>query len=240
MINDQNIQCLGNNIKIFVSKNHTFSTDSLLLANFASPKTSDIVLEIGAGCGIISFIFCRDNKSNHITALEIQKSAADMMKHSVKMNSLENKISVINGDINDASLPIRHNQYDMIVCNPPYKKQGTGKINKNSELTSARHEISCSIDDITAFAFKALKNKGTLCLCNRTERLTDVIISMRKNKIEPKILQFVHYKQDKPPKLFLIKGKKLSSSGLNCLSPLIVYKENGDFSNQMSEIYRYI
>lgn len=238
LLEGEKLEPLGNGYKIIVSKQHTFWNDTILLANFSSPKNSDMAVDLGAGCGGISLIWCRNNTTKSIYAVEIQETACDMLNRSVKLNNLENKISVINTDLCNLKGVLPFGTFDIVVCNPPYKAIGTGIVNNSNQQKIARHETFCTIDDITQTASKLLRFSGRFCLCLRPERLFEVLDSMHKANIEPKRLQFVQQRKSKAPKLFLVEGKRgAKSGGLIVMPTLFIEDNNGNYSQEMIDIY---
>lgn len=236
---DEKLEPLGNGVNVIVSKEHMFWTDTIILANFADPKKNDVTADLGAGCGTIPLIWCRDNKTSHITAIEIQKNACDMMSRSVKLNNLENKIDVINANICNLDGLVKKASFDLVVCNPPYKPIGTGIVNPISSLKIARHEQECTLKDITSAAASMLNFGGRFCLCLRPERICDVFEAMRASSIEPKRLRFVQQRKSKAPKLFLVEGKRGARPGLITMPTLFIEDENGGCSEEMKKIYGF-
>lgn len=235
---NEHFEPLGNGIKVLVNREHHFSTDTILLANFARPKKSDSAVELGSGCGTIPLLWSRDSLAKKIYAVEIQNEACNLLNKSISENNLCDKIEVICSDLCDLKGKISFGSHDLVVCNPPYKLSGSGITNQNDQKLLARHESACTIDDITLAASKLLQFGGRFCLCQRPERLTDVLQSMRKNRLEPKTLRFVQQRKDKAPKLFLVEGRKDGNKGfMNVMPTLFIEDENGDFSKEMKEIY---
>ena len=235
----EHFEPLGGGIKVIVSKENRFSTDTILLASFSSPKKNEKVMEFGAGCGAISLIWCRNNPSVHITSVEIQQEAADMMLRSVVSNGLGQRITVINSDLRKLDGLVEYGSYDMVAMNPPYKIDGGGIVNPNRNKQIARHETECTIDDITAAAARALRFGGRFCICQRPERLCDVFMSMRKAGIEPKKLRMVQQRPGKAPKLFLAEGRRGGNpGGLICEPTLFIEGESDSgLSAEMIDIY---
>ena len=122
-------------------------------------------------------------------------------------------------------------QLDLVICNPPYKATNAGIESSITAQKIARHEIMCNIDDVCRSASKLLKFGGRLCMCNRPERLADVITAMKSNNIEPKRIRFVANNPEQSPWLFLIEGKKGSKPFLKIDPPLYMK------SNELKEIY---
>ena len=74
-------------------------------------------------------------------------------------------------------------------------------------------------------------------MINRPDRLVDILYLMRKYRIEPKEIRFVHPKAKEKPNLVLVKGIKNSGEFLKILEPLIVYEDNGKYTDEILKIY---
>lgn len=240
LLDGEKLEPLGNGIEVIVSKRHIFWTDTVLLANFAKPKRSDIACDLGCGCGTIPLIWCRDSVTapKSILGIEIQQEAYDMAIRSVEHNHLGDKINIINADLRNLNGIAPLGVFNLVVCNPPYKAEGTGIVNPDDSLKTARHESECTIDDITACASRLLQFGGRFCICQRPERLPDIMEAMRKYNIEPKRLRFVQLNTQKAPKLLLIEGRRSGNKGsLKVESTLLLEDDNGKCSKEMLEIY---
>ncbi len=128
-------------------------------------------------------------------------------------------------------------EYDAVVCNPPYKEVGTGLTNENDVKLISRHEIKGTLEDFIKSASKSLKDKGSLYMVNKPERIIDIFEICRKYKLEPKELQIVYSKINSNPTLILIKATKNARKYLKIKKPLYIYNEDGSYTNQILEIY---
>lgn len=225
------IETLGSGIKLICSPIHGFGTDAILLANFANPKPSDKCIDLGTGCGIIPFIWYRDGVKD-ITGVDIQEAAIDQLNRSNELNS--SNINAILGDLKSLDLP--KGSFNVVTMNPPYKPAGTGILSEATPEQIARHEVACTVKDVCEAAEKLLNFGGKFLMCNRPERLSDVMCEMRAHNIEPKTLRFVQKQPDTAPWLFLIEGKKGSKPFLQVLPPLIIQDENGNDSEELVRI----
>lgn len=235
---DIHLEPLGGGLEIYVSQSYCFSTDTILLADFSKPKGSKKCAELGTGCGTIPILWCKDNKSLEIDAVEIQSDACTLAQKSVEHNCLEKNIRILNADLKELRGKLRFGYYDTVACNPPYKLSGSGVKNPQNSKLIARHETECTLDDICESASKLLQFGGKFCICQRPERLADVMESMRKFDIEPKVLRLVQQRMSKPPKLFLLEGRKGGNRGfLNVMPTLFIENKNGGFSEEMMNIY---
>lgn len=226
-------------LKIIQNKDgFCFGLDSVLLSDFAKEiKPNSRVLDLGTGTGIISILLCGKTKLKEIIGVEIQKEVYEMAKRSVELNQLENKLKIINEDIKNLSKIFPANSFDAIVTNPPYKKENTGLKNESITIKISKHEIMCNIDDIAKISAKLLNSNCSLYMVHRPDRLVDIIEVLRKNKLEPKKIRFVYPKIEKKPNLVLIKATKGGKPFLKVEEPLIVYKQNGEYTDEILKIY---
>lgn len=239
LLTGERLEKLNNEIGVIISKEHNFGTDTILLADFSMPQKHELALEIGTGCCAIPLYWSCFEGAKHTVAVEIQKSAADMASRSVELNGLKSKIEVINKDIKEFLDCTCKNTYDLVVCNPPYKARGCGIVNENDQKKLARHEYTCTIDDVTEAASKLLRFGGRLCVCQRMERLCDVLVSMRKKKIEPKKIKFVQQRKNSTPKFFMVEGKNGAKPGMTATPTLLIEDENGNDSEEIKRIYKF-
>ena len=218
-----------NNLKI-IQKNDgfCFGIDSVLLSDFARKiKNNSKVLDLGTGTRIFGILLCAKTNLKQITGIEIQKDIADMATRSIQLNNLQGKFDILNCNIKDIDKLLKIDSYDAIVTNPPYKKPNSGKINENKTKLISRHEIEANLDDFIKISFKMLKDKGTLYMVHRAERLVDILSTMRKYKMEPKRIRFVYSNKNSESKLVLIEAIKNAKPFLKIEEPLYIYSKNG-------------
>jgi len=215
-----------------------FGIDAVLLSDFAKEiRNKAKVLDLGTGTGILSILLSGKTNLEKIYGIEIQEEVADMAKRSVKLNNLENKIEIINTNIKELNKKFEKNYFDNIVTNPPYKKVETGRINENEKKLISRHEITASLEDFIKTSFDLLKDKGSFFMVHRPERLAEIIYTLKKYKLEPKKIRFVYSNYNQEPKLVLIKAVKNAKEFLTVEKPLIIYKENGEYTDEILKIY---
>lgn len=234
--NDLSYEKLSDKIYVCISTEHRFGTDAFLLCHFAKSRHKDIAADFCSGNGIAALLLERDYSPKKIYALEIQKKAYDQLCLSTDKSGLKDKIIPIKGDLKDFRAD---EELDLIICNPPYKANGAGIKNDDMSSSIARHEMLCTIDDVCASASRNLKFGGRLCVCNRPERLCDIMVAMRKNNLEPKRLRFVSKNKNTAPWLVLVEGKKGSKPFMKIEPQFYIQSEDGKgFSDELKALYR--
>jgi len=216
-----------------------FGMDAVLLSGFAKVKRGEQVLDLGTGTGIIPILLEAKTEGAHFTGLEIQPESADMAARSVQLNHLEEKVSIVTGDIKDASKIFGASSFDIVTTNPPYMIGEHGLKNEADAKTIARHEVLCTLDDILAQSAKLLKNGGHFYMVHRPFRLAEIFSKMVAYGIEPKRMQLVYPYVNKEPNMVLIEGLRGGRSRLTVEKPLIVYKSEGEYTKDIYDIYGY-
>lgn len=218
----------------------SFSLDSILLASFVTLKYSDSkICDLGTGNAPIP-LYLSLNTNASIFGIEIQKKSYDLAQKSVKINNKENQITIINDDIKNIKNIFGEKSFDVVTSNPPFFKyiEGSSNINKNDELTIARHEVLITLDEICEAASYLLKHGGTFAIVHRPDRLIDIIESLKKHGFEPKRLRMVHPKKEKEANHILIEARKGGQKGgLKILPPLIIHTNENKYTDEVLRIY---
>ena len=227
------------NLKVIQNKNgFCFGMDAVLLSDFAKNiKRNATVLDLGTGTGIIPILLCGKTELKKVVGVEIQEEVAKMAKKSILLNNLENRFEILNCNIKELNKIYENQTFDVIVTNPPYKKQDSGIINENEKKLISRHEITANLEDFIKISKDLLKDKGELYMVHRPERLVDILELMRKYKIEPKELRMVCPNKNKEPNLVLIKGVKNAKPFLKVEKNLYVYDTENNYTKEILEIY---
>lgn len=228
---------LSKNLKILVSASHRFNTDTLLLADFSMPRPGERCADLGSGCGTIPLLWCHRSSPGAVLAVELQPEAVDLMARSLRENSLEDKITLRQGDIRDYKAVLPHQGLGLIACNPPYYPAGAGLRGDNPQRTAARHGESLTLGDLAQAARYGLKYSGRLCLCLPVFRLAEAVGVFSGKGLEPKRLRLVQERPGKAPYLFLMECRLGGKPGLTAEPTLLLQGEDGAFSPEMTEIY---
>lgn len=214
-----------------------FGVDAVLLSDFTKVKKGEAVLDMGTGTGIIPILLQAKKNGEHFTGLEIQEECAEMALRSVKYNHVEDKVSIVKGDIKRAAEIFGAASFHVVTCNPPYMIGQHGLQNPDMPKAIARHEVLCTLEDVAKSASLLLKEKGRFYMVHRPFRLAEIMTTLVKYKLEPKRIQFVHPFIDREPNMVLIEALKSGNSRVTVEKPLIVYKEPGVYTDDIKRIY---
>lgn len=228
----------GDNVIFQDDEAFLFSLDSVILANFVSIRLTDKnIVDLCSGNAPIPMLLSFRTKAN-ILGVELQKDIYDLGYESIISNKMDKQISFVNYDIKNLVDEKYEAKYDVVTCNPPYFKYKEGSlINQNKNKMIARHEVCTNLEEVIKISSYILQTNGTMALVHRPERLMEILFLMRKYNIEPKKMRFVYPKEDRDANMVLIEGSKNGKIGLRMLAPLIIYNNNGDYTEEVRKMF---
>ena len=211
-----------NNLKIVQDKRYyRFTSDSILLSKFASAKKGEKVADFCAGSGIVGIHYYGLNmpKVKSVTLFELQDELCNLAKKSIEINNLEDKFDLIQGKLQEADKSL-NSSFSLVLCNPPYKKKDSGETNLSRHIAICRHECEITQEEIIKTAFRLLMPGGRFCICQRIERLTDLICDLRRYNLEPSRMAMVRTVNG-APYLVMIEATKNKKPQLKILKEII-------------------
>ena len=241
MINERIDDLMRDGLKLIQNTDiFCFGMDAVLLSTYARAGKKDRVLDMGTGNGIIPVLMQSKNPGSTYSALEIQEGSTQLARRNVELNHLEDRISVVKGDIKEASTIFGEASFNVVTSNPPYMNENHGIVNPDSAKAIARHEILCTLEDVVSQAAKLLVDRGRFYMVHRPFRLTEIMQVLTKYKLEPKRMQLVYPYIDREPNMVLIEALKGGNSRITVERPLIVYEKPGVYTKDILEMYDMI
>lgn len=212
-------------------------TDSFLLSSLPHLKAGLRVCDLGCGTGLISLLLLQRQPELSVTGIDIQPAAIQLGQKAIQENLLNDRLHFTCADLRNVRDLFSTGSFDLVVCNPPYYTEQSGKVSACDALRMARSESACSLDDICRSAAYLLRWGGSFCLVHKPERLTDLLCALRNAAIEPKRMRFVCDRSNAAPSLVLVEGRRGGKPGLTVETPLILHKSSGLPTPEVDAIY---
>lgn len=226
---------LTHDLKIIQSSEvFSFSLDAVLLARFAGVPPRGRVLDLCTGNGVIPMLLTTRTDAT-IDGVEIQPRLVDMARRSILLNGLTDKIYIVEHDLREWRP--EGELYDAITVNPPYLPLQSGDYKENHHQAMARHEIGCKLEDVIAACARSVRIGGRVSMVHRPSRLVDIIELMRRYRLEPKRIRFVHPRKEAEANMILIEGTRDGRPEVRLLPPLIVYEEDGEYTPELLAVF---
>ncbi|MDD3831341.1 MAG: methyltransferase [Clostridia bacterium] len=224
-------------LRIIQQKNgYRFTTDAVLLANSVQGAKGKTVVELGSGSAVISILVAHKQQPRLIHAVELQPDLAQMSARSVELCKLQDIISIINANIQGIHNTIGNN-IDIVICNPPYRAIGSGLMQENDSLAICRHEVAITLEQVIDNASKLLHDKGVFYLVHQTQRLAEIIMLCSKYNMAVKQLTPIIAREGEESKTILIRAVKGGREGLVMNSPIVVFDQQGNYTQTINRLY---
>ncbi|APG28847.1 hypothetical protein A7E78_14010 [Syntrophotalea acetylenivorans] len=202
---------------------YRFSLDPVLLCAFARVATDETVVDLGSGSGIIPLLLARRSETRNIVGVERQSAMVARSRRSVKLNGLENRITIREGDLRQVRNLLDAESAQVVVANPPFRKADSGRLSPQSERAQARHEMAGDLADFVAAAAYLLGTGGRCYLVYLAERLAELLALLRQAGLEPKRLRCIHSRIGEAARMVLVESRRGGRGGMTIEAPLYVY-----------------
>jgi tRNA1Val (adenine37-N6)-methyltransferase len=206
---------------------YRFSIEAILLARFAPASTRDRVLELGAGCGVVSIMMATLYRPREVVAIEIQPPLAEMISRSAAINGLK-CVNAVNADLRQKKITgVEPASFDLVVANPPYRAAASGRENPDHGRRVARGEGDTLLADFVAAARRYARTAGRVAFIFAARRSAELISAMRSKQLEPKRIRFVHSQIVTPASVMLVEARVGGGIEVAIEPPLILYERPG-------------
>ncbi len=227
----EDLQC--KNLKIIQNKElYTFTSDSVILANFIKSKKENVAVEIGCGSGVISILLTAKTDIKKIFAFEIQKPMADLASKNVCLNRLEEKIEIVGDDILNFSKYVK--EADVVFSNPPYFKVTNFQQNEVKKI--AKEEVCLNCEKLIYVAEKILKNGGAFYCCYLASRAAELIQTCQNHNLAVKEMFFTENGKGEV-KLVVIKCVKGGKNEVKVFPNLVTNEQDGTYLEKLHTKY---
>ena len=234
------IPLLNKNLKIIQRSDYfNFSIDSLLISEFVNiQKNTKKILDLGTGNAAIP-LFLSKKTSAKIYGIEIQEISYKLALRNININDLNEQIYIIYDNMKNYLNYFNMGSFDIVISNPPFFRinENTNFLNNLKQLSIARHEIEINLEELIKIASELVKDRGYFYLVHRADRLSEILNNLIKYRFEAKKIKFCYTTKYKNAKIVLIEAIKNGKSGLTILPPLIINKENGEYTDEVLKMF---
>jgi tRNA1(Val) A37 N6-methylase TrmN6 len=214
-----------------------FSVDAVLLAHFAVVRSFDRVMDLCTGTAIIPLLLSTRAKGLRQWGIELNGEVAERATRSVALNGLSESITISQGDVRQIRDGYPHGSFDLVTANPPYLPLAQGEMSTSDLRRMARHELTANLRDVVAAAQWLLPTGGRFAMVHRPNRLTDILVTLREHRLEPKRLRLVHPAEGKEACMVLVESTKDAKPELKLGAPLYIHQQDGNYSEQLRTLY---
>ena len=217
---------------------YRFALEAFLLADFVPAPAPAPCIDLGTGCGVVALFLARRFPHLRCVGLELQRSLAGLARQNVVCNGLEHRIGIVQGDMRQVSALFPAGVFGTVVCNPPYRAVGRGRLNPHPEKAMARHELTVTLPQLVQAARHLLRRRGRLVMVYHPSRLPELFAHLETAHLRPCRMRLVHATERAPASMVLVEALRDGRDALTVLPPLWVHEVSGDYTAEMRAIFQ--
>ncbi len=214
---------------------YRYGPDSFILADFFCNDRPGPVADLCAGVGVVSILLGFKRPETEITAVEIRKKAVALALGNARKSGLSN-FSAVTADIMSAGNLFKGRPFDCVVSNPPYRKNGSGRISPDSAKAVATHEIKMTLSGLVKVSSRILRKNGNLTIIMSFDRLSEYRSILKENGFSESRLRVIQADAGSEPKLFLSEARLKTKVTLSVLKPFELRSLQGGDSDELKSV----
>ncbi|ADC89795.1 methyltransferase small [Thermocrinis albus DSM 14484] len=216
-------------VKFRQPRRHRLSIiEILFVAHLRGIKRTSTVVDLGAGFGALSVLTAL-RYSCHVLAVERDSLMLELLRYNVKVNQLQDKVSVVEGDVRDVEHFLKRYTADAVIVNPPFYPAHWG-----SKDGGYHFEMDTKLEDFIKASSYLLKDGGHLNILIPSFRFLEAVENMKRYNIAPVHVMFFYPKLSKNARLVRIHGRKNMRSQMIIEKPLIINTEDGSYERDVA------
>ncbi|WP_232335689.1 tRNA1(Val) (adenine(37)-N6)-methyltransferase [Mucilaginibacter arboris] len=138
------------------------NTDGVLLGATASAENPKTILDIGTGTGVIALMLAQRFPDAQIDAVEIDLPSARTAEKNFRNSNFSGRLTLHQTSIEDFWQQKKHQQYDLIVSNPPFYLDTLTSPKENKTLS--KHAVPEFFENLIKTIPKFLASTGSFWL----------------------------------------------------------------------------
>ncbi len=211
------------------------SMDTVMLAASIPARAGETVLEGGVGSAGASLCLAKRVDGLQVKGIDIQSDMVALARKNIDLNALSDRVSVEEASIKDLSGA--QSQYDHVMINPPYLPAGKAICPPDDSKGQAHMDLNANLRDWIRFCVHYVKQKGTVTLVYRADRM-DEVISYLYGRVGDLMIMPLWPRLGSKAKRVIIQGRKGMSGAVSMLPGLALHGNVARYTPEADEILR--
>jgi tRNA1Val (adenine37-N6)-methyltransferase len=212
-----------------------FGLDAVLLATeLPALPSGGHVVDLGSGNGAVGLAIAARRADITVTLVERQPALFALIERNIEHNGLGERVGALHTDVRDRT-ELRAHSADLVVCNPPYHKEGTKRPSHSAERAAAMIELNGELGDFVRAACYVLKPRARLKLVVPPDRLPDLHRIVPETDFSFETMRFFHPSPGDDAYLVELVLRRSGRALPKVLSPLFIRDEEGTYTPEVQQ-----
>lgn len=220
-------------------KGQRASADAVMLAAAVGARAGARVLELGCGSGVAMLCLAARLKTVTVAGLELQPDLVALCARNIAANGVEDRLSVIEGDIRARRVAgLAPNSFDQVFANPPYFDAARHRVSPHAGRATARAEAEdADLGHWVAAMLRYAKPNAGLTLIHKAERLGDILAALGGKAGAVRVIP-LWSKAGQPAKRVIVRAIKGSKAPLTLTPGLVLHQADGSYLPEIDAVLR--
>jgi len=234
---------LGGQLRILQPRaGYRAGLDAVLLAAAAPARGSELVLDAGAGVGVVGLAVARRIPHARVVLVERDAGLATLARRNVERNHLAERVRVIEADLarpltEAAELHAAAESFEHVLANPPFHVEGRGTAAADPVKAGANAMPGGDLERWARFAASMARPGGTITIIHRADALGAVLAAFDRRFGGTCVLP-IHPRQGEPASRVLVRAIKGSRAPLELRPGLVLHSADNSFRPEVEAILR--
>lgn len=211
--------------------------DPVLLAASVPAASAGRLLDVGTGVGAAALCFARRVPGARVTGLELQPDLVRLARENAALNDMQDRVSIVEGDILEPPRQLRAGAFDHVVANPPYLPADRADPPPHASKAAANVEGAARLADWVGFALSMAKPKGCITVVHRADRL-DELLTLLHGRAGGIVVFPLWPKPGREAKRVIVRARPGVKTPARIAAGLVLHNEDGSYTDEALAILR--
>lgn len=217
--------------------------DAVFLAAACPANPGEIILDAGAGSGIVALAVARRIAGSRVVGVEIDPDQCALAQRNAAANDLQAHATFICGDMTAPpsrlfSAGVAPDSFDHAVANPPFLNADEVRLPREPRLRRAHALATGELERWIKSLAALVKPKGTVTIVHRADALPQLLAHCR-GRFGGLTVFPLFPRPDELATRILIQGRKGSRAPMRLTRGLVLHESGTGFTREAEAVLRH-
>jgi len=203
----------------------------------AAPEGMARVLDLGCGVGTAALCLARRFPAVVVTGLELQPALTGLARENVRLNSLEGRVTIHEGDLLRPPPAVAVGGFDLVLANPPFHAAGSHTAPAEPGRAQGHMEGEADLAGWIGQMLKLAAPKGSLLLIHKPDRLGD-LLALLEGRAGAITVFPLWPALGRPARRIILLARRGSAAPLTLAQGLVLHEPAGAYSPAADAVLR--